>query len=107
MEICLVKTHKYRRPTFSVRWMVVGAFVLCGLGASGCGSESACTRCPNGSYPSDPAQHCSPCKACPERVTDASSSNILIWCHNGTSQPDAAQGEAHGEDGSALDGAGE
>ena len=107
MKTCLVRKHRYRWATFSGRLMAVGAFVLCGLGVSGCGSETACTRCMNGFYPSDPAQACSQCKACPESVTDASPSNILIWCRNGTNQPDAAQGEVHGEDGPDLDSAGE
>jgi len=90
----------------SARWMKVGAFVLWCLGAGACESKTACTPCMRGYYPSDPSQNCSPCKACPEIVTEASPSNIVIWCQNRRSQPDAAHEEA-GVDGSELDNAGE
>jgi hypothetical protein len=106
MEMSLVKRRRYRLEALSARWTVVGAFVLCGLGAAGCGSKTACTPCMRGYYPSDPSQNCSPCKVCPETVTDASPSNIVIWCQNGMSEPDAAHGE-YGVDGSEPDNAGE
>jgi hypothetical protein len=95
MEMSLVKRRRYRFGALFARWMRVGAFLLCGLGAAACESENACTPCMRGYYPSDPSQNCSPCKVCPEIVTDASPSNIVIWCQNRASQPDAARGEAY------------
>ena len=89
------------------RWLKMGVLLVWGLGAGACESKTACTPCMHGSYPSDPSQNCSPCKACPEVVTDASPSNIVIWCQNRASQPDASHGEVFGVDGPELDSAGQ
>lgn len=86
------------------RWIKVGAFALWALGAGACESKTSCSPCMTGYYPSDPSQFCSSRRPCPEVVTDASASKIVIWCQDRPSQPDAARGEA-GVDGLEPDNA--
>jgi len=102
MQKSLVQKGWYQFGSLSSGLLGVGVFVLCGLVSGGCESTPACTRCINGYYPSDPSQECSACKACPEMVTDASPSNIAIWCQNTASRQDADTAEVSSVDGLGL-----
>jgi hypothetical protein len=98
-----MRKHRYRFRAWSSRWAGIWVLVLSGLGAAGCESKTACTPCGPGSYPSDPSEDCSECRACPDLVTDASPSNVTIWCRNGAGRHDASVGEAGGAEAAALD----